>query len=74
MTMIDATPIGTTFDGFRWGNWSGQHVGAIYLAALARRGDKLAAEILTATNVTILDMDGRQYWPVVAECGKDATV
>jgi hypothetical protein len=39
-------------------------VGLLYLAYKARYGDAAAAELLTATQVVIRDVDGKSYWPV----------
>lgn len=36
----------------------------LYLAAQARRGDPLAVELLTQTDVRIHDAEGGSYWPV----------
>jgi len=35
----------------------------LYLAANARRGDPLAIEVLTASKVNIMDVNGVLYWP-----------
>lgn len=36
----------------------------LHLAALARRGDAMAAEVLKAGRVTIRDVNQRTYWPM----------
>lgn len=52
-----------TFDGRTFpACWSVLH--DLYLAARARRGDELAAELLYASgSIEIWDCEGRPYWP-----------
>lgn len=53
------------FDGFDFsGDAFHQMIHWLYLAAKARRGDGLAAELLNAGQVTITAADGRSYWPM----------
>ena len=53
------------FDGhqFDWA-WSSLYLPVLYLASKARRGDEQAVDVLKAFNCTVLDRDGKRYWPV----------
>lgn len=48
----------------------GEAIPFFYLARKARMGDREAAEVLTAFQVTIRDASGTPYWPPTEENGK----
>lgn len=49
------------FDGRRFPRSALSHW--LYHAALARRGDHLAAGLCRAAGLSIIDADGKSYWP-----------
>lgn len=69
--MTDATRSSATitiptfkFDGRSFSYLTSSLAPFIYLAAIARRGDALAVELLTSSFVEIRDVDGKLYWPM----------
>jgi hypothetical protein len=52
------------FDGHKFGEWAGNCIWAIEMAYRARRGDKVAANILNTFKVTIESHGGKVYWPM----------
>lgn len=53
-----------TFDGHRFPvTYVQEYALRLYLAAQARRGDALALALLSAMRMTIIDLDGKGYWP-----------
>ncbi len=52
-------------DGFSFSPGVGNIIGGLYIAHRARNGDEDAIAFLTALRVTIVDSNGKQYWPKV---------
>jgi hypothetical protein len=52
------------FDGFEFDLGWQLSLPNLHLAALARRGDRLAAELLDKFGVSVRDGEGVSYWPI----------